>query len=67
MNGCSLVLLTPNQNTYPDGVYDRLPSDPRVDTIVEGQVALSLPTAKHVKKLQVELVRANESHEKVGA
>ena len=58
MNGRSLALLTPNQIFYPDDVSGRPPSDPRVDTIVEGQVKLSLPTAKHVNKLQVELVRA---------
>ncbi|CAD6587503.1 MAG: hypothetical protein CYPHOPRED_003956, partial [Cyphobasidiales sp. Tagirdzhanova-0007] len=50
-----IALLNPNQTGRPDGVNERLTSHPRSDTIIEGHVSLTLPTAKHCKKLKVEV------------
>lgn len=50
------VMLTPNASS-PDGYSDDLlPVKPTTGGILEGQVILTLSTAKRCKKIQVELV-----------
>lgn len=50
------VMLTPNARS-PDGYSDDLPPvKPTTGGILEGQVILTLGTAKRCKKIQVELV-----------
>lgn len=47
---------------YPSDLWFLHPSPPPThDTIVEGTVLLSLPSARKVKKLDVELVGGDES------
>lgn len=50
------VMLTPNAISADGYSDDMLPVKPTTGGILEGQVILTLPTAKRCKKIQVELV-----------